>query len=272
MLVPLPATIWSQAPVYSWHASPDSSAAIARRIPPPERYALDSALAGSFAEWLRLLPLKPGRPEVSLYDGNPKGYQGAHHAVVDIDVGSRDLQQCADVVIRLRAEYLYSRGHLGDISFNFTSGDEASFRSWVEGIRPRVSGSNVSWAMASAADSSYVSFRRYLDVVFTYAGSHSLSRELESVERVRDVRSGDVFIQGGFPGHAVIVLDVATAKDSDEMIVLLGQSYMPAQDFHILRNPSDSDLSPWYRVLAGDSLRTPEWTFGWDDLARFSER
>ena len=76
---------------------------------------------------------------------------------------------------------------------------------------------------------------------------------------------GDIFIQGGFPGHAVLVLDVAT-NAQDEKIFLIGQSYMPAQDFHILKNLENENLSPWYKINDGEKLYTPEWTFDWKDL------
>lgn len=47
------------------------------------------------------------------------------------------------------------------------------------------------------------------------------------------------------------------------------QSYMPAQDMHILRNPLNADLSPWYAEDFGEVLQTPEWTFDASDLKRF---
>jgi hypothetical protein len=40
---------------------------------------------------------------VLLYNGAPKFRQDVHAAVIDIDVGTRDLQQCADATMRLRA-------------------------------------------------------------------------------------------------------------------------------------------------------------------------
>jgi hypothetical protein len=71
-----------------------------RRIAPPRGYVRKPAAPGSFAAWLRGLPLKPGRPAVRLHSGDRKWNQEAHHAVVDIDCGAEDLQQCADAVIR----------------------------------------------------------------------------------------------------------------------------------------------------------------------------
>ena len=41
------------------------------------------------------------------------------------------------------------------------------------------------------------------------------------------------------------------------------------QEIHILRNPSDPRLSPWYLLDFGETLVTPEWTFRKTDLRRF---
>ena len=79
-----------------------------------------------------------------------------------------------------------------------------------------------------------------------------------------------MFIQGGSPGHAIIVMDVAKNDSSGDVIFLLAQSYMPAQDIHVLKNYNREDISPWFSVSdINDKLNTPEWTFYKDDLKAF---
>ena len=55
------------------------------------------------------------------------------------------------------------------------------------------------------------------------------------------LQPGDVFIKGGSPGHAVIVVDVAIYTQTGKKVFLLAQSYMPAQQIHILVNPATVD-------------------------------
>jgi len=255
---------------YPWLGERGPTATIASEIPPPEGYERIAAEAGSFAHWLRHLPLKKQDTPVYLYNGRKKGNQKAHFAVIDIDTGTRDLQQCADAVIRLRAEYLYSRGQYTSIHFTFTSGDEASFTQWASGYRPVVNGDKVQWVKSAGEDTSYRNFRQYLTTVYIYAGTYSLSKELKPSGTMHEMRIGDVFIEPGFPGHAVIVVDMAEHKKNGKKAFLLAQSYMPAQDIHVLKNPDNARLSPWYDLEFGRSLRTPEWTFKGTDLKYFN--
>jgi hypothetical protein len=62
---------------------------------------------------------------------------------------------------------------------------------------------------------------------------------------------------------------MAENKVSGEKIFLLAQSYMPAQDIHILKNPENGGGNPWYSVNFGDKLITPEWEFTRGNLRRF---
>ena len=260
---------YSQPLSYQWLDEYENSQAIASRIQIPDGYRRIEVEPVSFAYWLRHLPLKEGRPSGYLYDGGEKSNQSAHFAVVDIDVGGKNLQQCADAVIRLRAEYLYSIGDSERIHFNFTSGDRANYAQWAQGYRPVVNGNSVRWIKSGVEEHSYDNFKRYLERVFIYAGSYSLSAELQDVQDVKEMKIGDVFIVGGFPGHAVIVVDMAVNEGTGEKLFLLAQSYMPAQDIHILKNPTNPVLSPWYEQGFGEVLNTPEWTFRKSNLKRF---
>jgi hypothetical protein len=58
----------------------------------------------------------------------------------------------------------------------------------------------------------------------------------------------------------MLVMDVAEDA-AGHRIYLLAQSYMPAQDIHLVVNPREPVLSPWYRVGGSPEVITPEWTF-----------
>lgn len=260
-----PATDVSQHNKYSWKESYTAENKLLNRIPAPDGYERKAVEKKSFADWLRNLPLKPGHPAVMLYNGEKKNRQDVHFAVLDIDAGNKDLQQCADAVIRLRAEYLFAQKDFNAIHFNFTNGWRCDYTKWRQGFRPKVSNNLVEWQKTEKEDNSYSSFKEYLQAIFTYCGTNSLSLELKPVSNVHDIKAGDVFIKGGFPGHAVLVVDVAE-NSKGEKVFLLAQSYMPAQDVHILVNPNSAELSPWYSEKFFEVLATPEWTFYAQDL------
>ena len=210
-------------------------------IPPPDGFVRKETTP--FGAYLRRLPLKPEGSKVLFYNGLEKPWQGGAYAVIDVSVGNRDLQQCADAVIRLRAEYLWHEKRYSEIHFNFTSGFRADYTKWADGWRIRVQGNDVSWYKAGESDYGYGQFMEYLKVVFTYAGTASLSRELKPTS-LKDLKIGDVFIVGGHPGHAMLVVDMAENMDGRKAI-LVAQSYMPAQSIHIVTNRNDRRHSPW---------------------------
>lgn len=240
---------------------------VQERIRVPEGFERIAAENNSFGQYLRALPVKPDGTKIQLYNGEVIE-KDVHVAVLDIDVGNRDLQQCADAVMRLRAEYLYSQGLYKRIHFNLTNGFNADYWKWMNGNRIVVKGNNTYWVKNTNYSKEYSSFRRYLDVVFAYAGTLSLSQEMKK-EPVENMQIGDVFLKGATPGHAVIVLDMAENKKTGEKIFLTAQSYMPAQSIHILKNPENEALSPWYSTNFGNTLKTPEWNFNQNQLMRF---
>ncbi len=242
---------------------------VLERILAPEGFVRVSQEEGSFSEYLRNLPLKAHGSKVTYYNGDTK-LSDVHVAVLDIDVGSRDLQQCADSIIRLRAEYLYNKELYDRIHFNFTNGFNADYAKWIRGYRIKVSGNNAQWVEQGSRGTDYEGFRKYLDMVFSYAGTLSLSKEMKNIP-VEEMKPGDIFLKGASPGHCVIILDMAENEETGEARFIIAQGYMPAQEMHILKNPANTEGDPWYSTDFGDELITPEWTFSSDQLYRFAD-
>lgn len=240
---------------------------IQSRFQPPNGYKRTIEVENSFEEYLRNLPLKPVNSYVSYYNGAKKANYSVYDAVVNLPIGNQDLHQCADAVMHLRADYFYNSKQYDKIHFNFTNGFRVDYSKWAEGFRIKVNGNKTTWVKKEQPSFSYESYWKYLEQIFQFAGTASLSKELKSIP-VSEIKIGDIFIKGGFPGHAVIVVDMAI-NEKGEKVFLLAQSYMPAQELQILKNPNSNTLSPWYSENFGSKLTTPEWIFTVNQLKRF---
>ncbi len=252
---------------YPWLAQAGSaSQTLAGRFAPPAGCRRVAVAPGSWGEWLRWLPLRPAGTRARLFNGELKDRPEVVAAVVDIDVGTKDLQQCADAVIRLRAEYVFSHDPK-KVHFHLTTGYDFWFSDFVAGKTFKVRGEEVTPATRPAEAPTHAALARYLIPTFGYAGTLSLSRELRPVP-LTAVQPGDVLIHGGAPGHAVLVVDVAENPATHQKFMLLAQSYMPAQNIHVLHE--NWNASPWFAVDANAAeVNTPEWTFEPQELARF---
>ncbi len=275
LLVAAPAAAESLSPeqAYPWLASMEdrpASRSLESVIPTPEGWARIGAEAGTLTMWLRHLPVRDDRKTVHGYDGRTIRAPAA--AVIAMDVGSRDLQQCADTAIRLLSEYRWVAGTADELSWTFTSGDRTAWVDWRGGERFVIAGAKVRRQQGAARPNSHASFRSWLDLVFTYAGTRSLAREGREIQG--DLQPGDVFVAPGSPGHAVVILDVAVHPDG-RRAALLGQGYMPAQDLHVLdgRGVSTQTVDGVWFLLPDepDSLvDTPSWApFARRDARRF---
>jgi len=239
------------------------------RFLPPKGYQREKTDSSSFAHYLRNLPLYPSERLVHYYNGETKPNTGVYAAVIALPIGNRDLHQCADAIMRLRAEYHYQEQQYDKIHFNFTNGFRVDYKEWMQGKRIVVNGNVVSWRQKTQAANNPKIFWKYLETIFSYAGTASLAKEMKS-KSMTDLAIGDVFIQGGFPGHAIIVVDMAVHPTSNEKVFLLAQSYMPAQELQLLQNPNNSGLNPWYHLDATKKLITPEWVFENTDVKQFT--
>ncbi|MEY8337931.1 DUF4846 domain-containing protein [Lachnospiraceae bacterium 62-35] len=232
------------------------------RFPAPKGFKRTEEGEGTLGAFIRDYPLLPEGSPILLYNGERKEIQTCHAAVFDMALSNRDLQQCADSVMRVYGEYYWKNGQYDKIGFHFVNGFFCSYRKWMEGYRVAVSGNQTSWVKKSAPDSSWEGFEQYLNTVFAYAGTFSMKGESEAVD-IKDMKIGDVFLYGGSPGHVVMVVDVCepSSEEAKGKAFLLAQGYMPAQQFHVLKNPAHED-DPWYYTSELTwPFETPEYIF-----------
>lgn len=226
-----------------------------------------------YSKFLRQHPLK--NDNIVYYSNGKRKYYKINNkniwaAVFDYDIGKRDLHQCADAAIYLRAAYHYSKGpkFYDRLSYSFTNGYLTTYNDWLNGEKINLiqNGTDVLITYGDKREDNYISFRKWLDLLFTYAGTWSINEyDLDPVS-INDMKPGDVFVEGGFPGHAVTVVDVAV-NPNNEKVFMLAQSFMPAQEQHVLLNPKDNSV--WYKLGGSNIFYTPEYTFESNQLKRF---
>ncbi len=225
-------------PFYPWRANgAQSQETLAKRIAPLRRFERIPAADGSVCRVPARASAKACRRAGLTYTGKLKWRQDVHVAVIDIDVGKRDLQQCADAIMRLRGEWLYGAGRTSAIAFNDTDGKRRAF--------------------SRQTRQDYPAFRKYMDLVFAYAGTYSLDRELKPVA-ISDIAIGDVFIKSGFPGHAVLVADMAADKATGEkrfLLIFRATCRRRRCTFSSRRNPIDGGLGTRPRTSASSWSR-----------------
>jgi hypothetical protein len=243
---------------------------IESRFVTPSGYSRIPVDKRSYTAYLRSLQLLPHGSLVKYYDGTPKPNDDIYVAVVAIDVGLEDLQQAPEVCIRLRGEYLFRQQQYNKIAFSISNHKLISYVSWVEGLKLVIDG-KAYWTKSPTDVNRYATFKRYLEFIFTYGDIETL---LDDVQRstLKQILPGDMFIQITRPGHVVLVMDVAENATTGDRVFLLAQSYKPAQSLHVLVNPNNTELSPWYSVTdIDDKITTPEFIFYRRDLRRFHE-
>lgn len=236
------------------------------RILVPKGFTRISYKKNSFGAFLENYPLCESGQPVLLYNGKKKGNQNAHAGVFDMDVADGDLQQCADSVIRMYAEYFYKQKQYDKMKFHFVNGFSCDFDKWRKGMRVSISGNDTSWYQGAEADDSKEVLESYLRTVFNYASTLSMEQESKQIKS-NEIEAGDIFIHGGSPGHVVMVVDVCE-NEKGEKAFLLAQGYMPAQQFHVLKNPLHEG-NPWYyETEISYPFETPEYTFEEGSLMR----
>ena len=212
--------------------------------------------SGSWPQFLQNLPIKDG--PVLYFNGEAVEDQSKSWKLIDYSVGMRDLQQCADAIMRIRAEYLFAKNKADKISFNFTSGHAYSFKEYCKGARPVIGGIHVDFRYSAAPSSmDHASLLKYLDIVYAYAGTISLEKELKTGSKLE---TGTVIVKGGSPGHCFIIINEGE-DDEGNRYFMLAESYFPAQSIYILRNEASPELGPWHRLKEGEPIYTASYDF-----------
>jgi hypothetical protein len=187
---------------------------------------------GSFGAFLRDFPLMKRGSHMRYYDGRLAYGQIFGYAVLDLPMLA-NTEQCADAVMRMRAEYLWKNGHYGSIHFHS-----------VSGLDQKYFGGN-----------DRQKFEHYLRTVYGNSNTFSLRREMER-KPLAEISPGDVLVYEspgpGVYGHAVLVVDVAINPRNGKKAVMLAQSSTPALTMHVIRNIFHPLRSPWV-ILDADA-------------------
>ena len=213
-------------------------------IPAPIGY---EKVRSDCAEYFRCLPLKGRGSKVQLYTGGDARLQWLSTAVIDMPLLS-NYEQCADMTMRLRAEYLFSQGRYSEICFRDVNGKRMQYR-----------GGNSRKAL-----------EKFLRNAYGVCSTFSVSRETKP-RPISEVQPGDVLVYpartGRLYGHAVIVLDVA--RKGDKVAIMCAEGNTPAREAHIVRNLNPIN-NPWFFFDGDESaLQISVFRFGKNELRHY---
>lgn len=233
---------------YSAQTSNPWNAATLGDIPAPSGYTRVPAEPGSYTAYIRELPLKGRGAKVMLYTGGEANYQSLSTGVIDQDILSND-EQCADVTMRLRAEYLWRKGRYGEISFRNVNGKQ----------------------MRYSGGSSRKAFEAYMRQVYGSCNTFSVYHET-TPRAIKDVRPGDVLVyparNGAKYGHAVFVADVAK-NSSGKIAIMCVEGNTPAREKHVVRNINPL-RNPWFILDEDDeTIWVSAFHFNKDELRHY---
>ncbi len=114
----------------------ENGTTVKTRFNTPQGFIRVDSENGSFGSYLQNLPLKPIGTPVLHFDGTSKLNTSAYCAVVDLPFNGNSNYQCADAVMRLRAEYLFSQKRYNEIEFLYVSGKKSNYINYLGGKTP----------------------------------------------------------------------------------------------------------------------------------------
>ncbi len=219
--------------IKSSQASNAWKASCVGEIPAPRGYKRIEAQDAGYAAFLRALPLKPKGSKVQLFTGGDANYQWLSTGVIDMALLS-NAEQCADVTMRIRAEYWYKTERYQDIHFMDVNGK----------------------CMQYQGGKNRTDFERFLRKVYSMCNTFSLYHETEP-RAIRNVQPGDILVyparDGHQYGHAVMVVDVAKNK-AGKVAIMCVEGNTPAREIHLLRNATHPFRNPWFLLDGNEHI------------------
>lgn len=239
---------------------------IETRFDPPEGYVRVELDENSFGAFLRSYPLKAYGTLPRLYTGEFSP-EAASPGVFAQPSPLAPAQQCADTAMMLYAEYLFAQKREDEIAFRFLSGFLCDFKTWADGYRVVVDGSDVRWEYRAgkggvkAGDRSEQNLRSYLLTVYNYANTSSLASQSAGVP-ASELRPGDFFVANAEElkaqtakvdparaeeiqyGHLILIADMAV-NEKGETCFLYVQGTTPATECCVGLNP-DGVSGVWF--------------------------
>lgn len=202
---------------------------------------------GSFSDFVQNLPLKS---ESTLWTYKKQNIIKRYDTVAVVDLPllfQDDLEQCADYSMRVWAEYHKQKNHLNRLYLFDYNGNRKRF------------------------SESGLSYNSFLRKAFASSNSYSLKKG-GSVVSEKDLRPGDLFVQNetGGIGHVSVILDSAENKKGEKFF-LIGFSFMPAQEMHIEKAPSDFGSAGWFTYRGFIAHLNESYPYGTPVLRRFPE-
>ncbi len=239
---------------------PRAATALRDQFHDPPGYQRIAVNPDTIGEWLRFLPIAPPEtPVVDVY-GKPAvvSIAGFVAAVVAIDLHA---EESADALLRLHAEWKFSRGDRTSINYTSNSGRAIPFARWIAGERIVAKRQDWDWAFKAAplANPTYTDLRNFLDAAYQWTDPRALAIQGKVLD-ASDVAPGDYFVHAGKDPTLVIVLDVAK-NAAGEPALLLGHVAAPHQNMYVMRA---SKSSAWFaprpdREIPAPGLRPFVW-------------
>lgn len=225
-------------------------------VPVPPGFRRFRLEEGSFAAWVRRLPVQAEGAEVMTWDGRKapqKFYRVWRVSALPLKF-RQDLEQCADWAFRLWHEYQSEAGAGDDAWLLDYNGRHVRYGDWKKARRGASPDAFFRWAASNA-------------------NSHSQKQGLRRISGEAGLLPGDILVQNetGGVGHTSIVLDAA--EDSQGIrVFLMGFGFMPAQNLHVERADPGRGPGGWFTLDGYQQFLAEHLPFGPPVLRGFTAR